>query len=39
MHTGVNDAMINLVGLALGPFDNGPIQCIRKENLIDIRSY
>lgn len=37
-HTGVVDNMINLVGLALGPFEDGPIQCVRKENLIDIRN-
>lgn len=37
MHTGTNDSVINLVGLALGPFVDGPIQCVRKENLVDIR--
>lgn len=38
MHTAIADDTINLVGLALGPFINGPIQCIKKENLIDIRN-
>lgn len=41
MHTIVTDEMINMVGMALGPFEtkpSGPIQCIRKENMIDIRS-
>jgi hypothetical protein len=38
MHTGSSDSTINLVGLALGPFVNGPIQCIKKENLLDIRN-
>lgn len=37
MRTGVNDLTINLVGLAIGPLEKGLIQCIRKENLIDIR--
>jgi hypothetical protein len=37
MHTGTNDNVVNLVGLALGPFVNGPIQCVRKEDLVDIR--
>jgi hypothetical protein len=36
MHTGVNDTNINLVGLAIGPFDKNPIQCVRKENLVNI---
>lgn len=38
VHTGVSDTLINLVGLALGPFEDGPLQCTRKENLVDIRS-
>jgi len=38
MHTGVNDTTINLVGLSLGPFADGPIQCIHKENMVDIRT-
>ncbi|XWV25201.1 hypothetical protein QJ856_gp0571 [Tupanvirus deep ocean] len=38
MHTVVSDSMVNIVGLALGPFTDGPIQCIRKENLLDIRN-
>lgn len=37
MMTAINDNNINLVGYALGPFINGPIQCIKKEHLIDIR--
>ncbi len=37
MHTGTSDSLVNLVGLALGPFVDGPIQCTRKENLLDIR--
>lgn len=37
MHTGTYDNVVNIVGLAVGPFDGGPIQCIRKENLVDIR--
>lgn len=37
MHTSIMDDMINVVGLALGPFEEGPIQCVRKENLVDIR--
>ena len=38
VHSVVSDSMINLVGLAIGPFDNGPIQCVKKENLVDIRT-
>lgn len=37
MMTTINDNTINLVGYAIGPFINGPIQCIKKEYLIDIR--
>lgn len=37
MHTGTTDNIINVVGLAIGPFENGPIQCCKKENLLDIR--
>lgn len=37
MHTGVEDSTIHLVGLALGPFDEVPIQCVRKANMVDIR--
>lgn len=36
--TGIAENMINLVGLALGPLDGSPIQCVRKENLVDIRN-
>ena len=36
--TGGNDLNINLVGLTIGPFNEIPIQCIKKENLIDIRN-
>lgn len=38
MHTGVSENLVNLVGLALCPINNEPIQCIRKENLVDIRT-
>lgn len=37
MHTGKEDEMINLVGLAIGPFGDGPIQCVRKADMVDIR--
>ncbi len=35
--TAVNDNIINLVGCALGPFNNFPVQCVKKDNLVDIR--
>lgn len=35
--TGVSQSVINVTGLAIGPFVDGPIQCMYKENLIDIR--
>lgn len=38
MHTAINGDMINLLGLALGPFINGPIQCERKMDMVDIRN-
>ncbi|BCS83066.1 hypothetical protein QLL95_gp1057 [Cotonvirus japonicus] len=38
MHTGTENSTINLVGLALGPFNNDPKQCTTKKNLIDIRT-
>lgn len=37
IHTSIMNDMVNMVGMALGPFSDGPIQCARKENLIDIR--
>lgn len=37
MHTIVNDSIINLVGLTVKPLINDAIQCIHKENFIDIR--
>ncbi len=37
MHTGVSEYTINLVGLSIGPFVDGPIQCVKKENILDIR--
>ena len=36
--SGVSDSTINMTGLTIGPFQNGPIQCAHKENLIDIRT-
>lgn len=38
MHTGTSENMVNLVGLAIGPFEDGPIQCVHKIDMIDIRS-
>ena len=38
MHTAINDNIINLVGFAIGPLEDGPIQCVKKENLVDIRT-
>ncbi|CAH6420434.1 Hypothetical protein MVR_LOCUS129 [uncultured virus] len=38
MHTGVADEVVGLVGLCVGPFVRGPIQCNRKEQLVDIRT-
>ncbi|AYV85275.1 MAG: hypothetical protein Satyrvirus9_1, partial [Satyrvirus sp.] len=37
IHTAVSDSLVNLVGLAIRPVNRNPIQCIRKENLVDIR--
>ncbi|AVL94729.1 hypothetical protein ma343 [Moumouvirus australiensis] len=37
MYTAINNDTINLVGLSLGPFEDGPIQCVKKTNLINIR--
>lgn len=37
LHMTKPDSVINLVGLALGPFINGPIHCVKKDNLLDIR--
>lgn len=36
--TGNKEDFVNLVGLAVGPITNGPLQCIVKENTVDIRS-
>ena len=36
-HTGVDDTVINLVGLAVGPLNGLPLLCIRKEKMVDIR--
>ena len=36
--TGGSDMTIGLVGLSLGPIENGPVQCIRKNALTDIRA-
>ena len=36
-HTGIDDTVINLVGLAIGPLNGLPLLCIRKEKMIDIR--
>jgi hypothetical protein len=38
MRTATSENMINLVGLALNPLNGTPIQCIHKEDLIDIRT-
>lgn len=42
MHTGVSEQNVNIVGLTIGPLGRKnvqpPIQCTRKENLLDIRS-
>lgn len=38
VRSGSTDAVLNMTGLSIGPFQNGPIQCMLKENLIDIRS-
>nr|URM62293.1 hypothetical protein [Mimivirus sp.] len=37
MHTAKNGDTIDIVGLALGPFIDGPIQCVKKDNMVDIR--
>lgn len=39
MHTKINDDIINMVGLTIGPFNHQVAQCIRKENLIEIRNF
>lgn len=36
-YTGTNDKIISLVGLTVAPLTSGPIQCIRKRSLLDIR--
>lgn len=38
IHTNINDSTINLVGLAIPLVQNLPYQCIRKENMVDIRA-
>ncbi|AGD92321.1 hypothetical protein LBA_00403 [Megavirus lba] len=37
MHTAKNGDTIDIVGLSLGPFIDGPIQCVKKDNMVDIR--
>ena len=37
MRTGINEAIVNLVGLAIGPLKTGPVQCTHKENMVNIR--
>ena len=37
LHTGINDTIINITGLSIGPFDETMIQCTKKEELLDIR--
>ena len=37
MHTGISDSTISLVGLATGPIIDGPIQCVKKSDLVNIR--
>lgn len=37
-HTITNGSPVHVVGLAVGPFDNIPMQCVKKENIVDIRS-
>lgn len=38
MHTAIADSTVNIVGLAVGPFNKIPMQCTQKENLVDIRT-
>lgn len=38
IRVGVNDSTVNLVGLSIGPLKNEPINCVRKENLVDVRN-
>lgn len=35
---GISDMMINMTGLLLGPFTHIPLQCNRKEDMINIRN-
>lgn len=36
--TGITDDVLGLVGLSVGPFNNSSLQCVPKENMLDIRS-
>lgn len=36
---GTDEMLINLVGLTIGPLNNLPIRCIKKDNLLDIRNF
>ncbi|QTF49387.1 hypothetical protein qu_495 [Acanthamoeba polyphaga mimivirus] len=37
VHTGIEGQSVNLVGLAIGPFNDEPVSCTKKSDLLDIR--
>lgn len=38
IRTGVFEELVNVVGMSIGPFNDDPIQCVKKESLLNIRN-